>query len=335
MRLLLPFLEYKLDRVLKMDFKNSSFILLLSLFLLAACNEEKKEFMTPKPDEPVLDVNVDEYSLNGMVLGKTATDISAFDDVYDNTLHNELREIRAKDQENALKNGQDASCCINAKLHVDENLSYGDFYKSLVSMILAGYDEISYVIGSNYKDVIHFSFIGNSNLMFESCAILLSRMKWYRLEYLRNRQKLSIAEILDKYTRDKYIPDEEIKKECYENYSTLDLLLSFYRKGDGIAYVVSLNETFFNESRPFDGFNFYTFDNETDLWKFIENIRSRVESQDKHKEQNKVLKLLVDILAGPNNIALAFEKDIPMKDIAPIIKKLNGYGYRINFSRIN
>ena len=310
-----------------MDFPHTSCFLPFS-----PCGNGKKEFVIPNSNEPVLDVNLDEYSLNGNVIGKTATDISAFDDVYDNTLHNELREIRAKDQENALKNGQDASCCINAKLHVDENLSYGDFYKSLVSMIYAGYDEISYVIGSNYKDVFHFSFIGNSNLMFESCAILLSRMKWYRLEYLRNRQKLSIAEILDKYTRDKYIPDEEIKKECYENYSTLDLLLSFYRKGDGNAYVVSLNETFFNESRPFDGFNFYTFDNETDLWKFIENIRSRVESQDKHKEQNKVLKLLVDILAGPNNIALAFEKDIPMKDIAPIIKKLNGYGYRINFS---
>ena len=300
--------------------------LTLSLFLLAACNEEKKEFMTPKPDEPVLDVNVDEYSLNGTVLGKTANDISAFDDVYDKPLHNELREIRANDQENALRNGRDASC-VKAKLHVDENLSYGDFYKSLVSMIYAGYDEISYVIGSNYKDVIHFSFKGNSNLMFESCVILLSRMKWYRLEYLRNRQKLSIGEILDMHTK-----DEKIEKECYEKYSSLDLLLSYYPKGDGNAYVVSLNETFFNNSRPFDGFNFYTFDNETDLWKFIENIRSRVESQDKHKEQNKVLKLLVDILAGPNNIALAFEKDIPMKDIAPIIKKLNGYGYRINFS---
>ena len=300
--------------------------LTLSLFLLAACNEEKKEFMTPKPDEPVLDVNLDEYSLNGTVLGKTANDISAFDDVYDKPLHNELREIRANDQENALRNGRDASC-VKAKLHVDENLSYGDFYKSLVSMIYAGYDEISYVIGSNYKDVIHFSFKGNSNLMFESCVILLSRMKWYRLEYLRNRQKLSIGEILDMHTK-----DEKIEKECYEKYSSLDLLLSYYPKGDGNAYVVSLNETFFNNSRPFDGFNFYTFDNETDLWKFIENIRSRVESQDKHKEQNKVLKLLVDILAGPNNIALAFEKDIPMKDIAPIIKKLNGYGYRINFS---
>lgn len=302
--------------------------LTLSFFLLAACNEEKKEFMTPKPDEPVLDVNVDEYSLNGMVLGKTATDISAIDSLLIEPLYKEVCEVHAKYLEEAL--GTQETILLKAKLHVDENLSYEDFYKSLVSMIHAGYDEISYVIGSNYKDVIHFSFIGNSNLMFESCAFLLSRMKWYRLEYLRNRQKLSIAEILDKYTRDKYIPDEEIKKECYENYSTLNLLLSYYPKGDGNAYVVSLNETFFNNSRPFDGFNFYTFDNEADLWKFIEDIRSRVELQ--NKEQNKVLKLLVDTLVGPNNISLAFEKDIPMKDIAPIIKKLNEYGYRINFS---
>ena len=301
-----------------------AFLLFLSLFLLAACNEEKKEFMTPKPDEPVLDVNVDEYSLNGTVLGKTATDISAIDSLLIEPLYKEVCEVHAKYLEEAL--GTQETILFKAKLHVDENLSYGDFYKSLVSMIYAGYDEISYVIGLNYKDVLHFSSI-RRDPMFSTCAILLSRMKWYRLKNLRNRQKLSIGEILDMHTK-----DEKIEKECYEKYSSLDLLLSYYPKGDGNAYVVSLNEKFFNNSRPFDGFNFYTFDNEADLWKFIENIRSRVESQDKHKEQNKVLKLLVDILAGPNNIALAFEKDIPMKDIAPIIKKLNGYGYRINFS---
>lgn len=276
--------------------------------------------MTPKPDEPVLDVNIDEYSLNGMVLGKTATDISAIDDVYDKPLHNELREIRAKDQENALKNGQDVSC-INAKLHADENLSYGDFYKSLVSMIYAGYDEISYVIGTNYKDVLHFSFI-HRDPMFSSCGFFLFNLRWYRLKNLRNRQKLSIGEILDMHTK-----DEKIEKECYEKYSSLDLLLSFYRKGDGIAYVVSLNETFFNESRPFDGFNFYTYDNEADLWKFIENVRSKVEPKINDREDR--IRALLD---GRKEINLVFEKDIPMKDIAPIIKKLNGYGYRINFS---
>ncbi len=302
--------------------------LFLSLILLAACNEEKKEFMTPSPDEPVVDVNVDEYSLNGMVLGKTATDISAIDSLLIEPLYKEVCEVHAKYLEEAL--GTQETILLKAKLHVDENLSYGDFYKSLVSMIYAGYDEISYVIGSNYKDVFHFSFIGNSNPMFESCAILLSRMKWYRLEYLRNRQKLSIAEILDKYTRDKYIPDEKIEKECYEKYSSLDLLLSYYPKGDGNAYVVSLNETFFNESRSFDGFNFYTYDNEADLWKFIENVRSKVEPKINDR-QDRILALL----DGRRKIELVFEKDILMKDIAPIIKKLKEYGYRISFSVLN
>lgn len=306
------------------------FLLFISLPLLAACDSDKNAFMTPSPDEPVADVNVDEYSLNGTVLGKTATDISAIDSLLIEPLYKELRKTREHEQIEELKTQQVADRPGKIKLHVDENLSYEDFYKSLVSMIHAGYDEISYVIGLNYKDVIHFSFIGNSNLMFESCAILLSRMKWYRLEYLRNRQKLSIAEILDKYTRDKYIPDEKIEKECYEKYSSLDLLLSYYPKGDGNAYVVSLNETFFNESRPFDGFNFYTYDNEADLWKFIEDVRSKVELKNKD-HRDRVLALL----DGRKDIELVFENDLLMKDIAPIIKKLNEYGYRLNFNLIN
>ena len=293
----------------------------LSLFLLAACNEEKKEFMTPKPDEPVLDVNVDEYSLNGMVLGKTATDISAIDSLLIEPIYKELRKTREQEQIEELKTQQVADRPGKIKLHVDENLSYEDFYKSLVSMIHAGYDEISYVIGTNYKDVLHFSFI-HRDPMFSTCGFFLFNLRWFRLEYLRNRQKLSVGEILDKHTT-----DGEIEKECYEKYSSLDLLLSYYSKGDGNAYVVSLNETFFNESRPFDGFNFYTFDNEADLWKFIENVRSKVEPKIEDR-QDRILALL----DGRSDIELVFEKDIPMKDIAPIIKKLNGYGYRINFS---
>ena len=309
-----------------------AFLLFLSLLLLAACDSDRSMFMTPSPDEPVVDVGIDEYSLNGTVLGKTATDISAIDidSLLIEPLYKELRKTREHEQIEELKTKQVADRPGKIKMHVNDNLSYGDFYKSLNSTIYAGYDEISFAIGSNYKDVFHFSFIGNSNLMFESCAILLSRMKWYRLEYLRNRQKLSIAEILDKYTRDKYIPDEKIEKECYEKYSSLDLLLSFYPKYDGKTYVVSLNETFFNKSRPFDGFNFYTFDNEADLWKFIEDVRSKVELKNKD-HRDRVLALL----DGRKDINLVLKKDIPMKDVAPVIKKLNEYGYRLNFNLIN
>ena len=277
--------------------------------------------MTPKPDEPVLDVNVDEYSLNGKVLGKTATDISAIDSLLIEPLYKEVRKTREREQLETLKKNKFAVAPGFAKLHVDKNLTYGDFYKSLISMIYTGYDEISFAIGSNYKDVFHFSFI-HRDPMFSSCGFFLFYLSRYRLKHLHNREKLSIDKILDMHTK-----GEEIEKECYEKYSSLDLLLSYYPKGDGNAYVVSLNETYFNESRPFDGFNFYTFDNEADLWKFIENLRLKVEPKIEDR-QDRILALL----DGRRKIELVFEKDIPMKDIAPIIKKLNGYGYRINFS---
>ena len=69
-----------------------AYILLLSFFLLAACNGEK-EFMTPKTGEVVLDINAEEFSLNGKVLGKTTTDISASDDLLIESLDKELKNI--------------------------------------------------------------------------------------------------------------------------------------------------------------------------------------------------------------------------------------------------
>ena len=301
----------------------SAYILFLSLFLLAACDSDKNAFMSPKPYEPVVDVNVDEYSLNGTVLGKTATDISAIDSLQIEPLYKELRKTREHEQIEELKTQQVADRPGKIKLHVDENLSYGDFYKSLSSTIYAGYVVISYAIGLNYKDVFRLS-IPSTNYMW--CGLVILRMKGLRYKYLRNRQRLSLDEMSEIDVKD---------RECVEDHETLDLLLSFYRKDDGIAYVVSLNETFFNKGSRFDGYNFYTFNDENDLWKFIEDVRSRVERQTEKKpetKQDRVLRLLIDALDGPNKITLVFEKDVLMKDVAPIIKKLNAYGYRLSFS---
>ena len=262
-----------------------------------------------------------------MVLGKTATDISAIDSLLIEPLYKELQKTREYEQIEVLKIHQSADLAGKIKLHVDENLSYGDFYKSFVSIFWGGYSVFNIVIGSNYKDFFQLDI---PIVDYDLCGFFIGEMKELRYKYLRNRQKLSIAEILDKYTRDKYIPDEKIEKECYEKYSSLDLLLSFYPKYDGKTYVVSLNETFFNKSRPFDGFNFYTFDDDADLWKFIENVRSKVESKNGDR-RDRVLALL----DGRKDIELVFEKDIPMKEIAPIVKKLKTYGYRFVFSIAN
>lgn len=300
----------------------TSYILFLTLFLLAACDSAKKEFETLKEGEILLDINTEEYSLNGHVIGKTATDISAIDDFIDKPLHKEICRVRTKFQEDALRRGESGDGFDFAKLHVDGNLSYGDFYKAFSSMFFCGYSVFDIAIGSNYKDVFRLS-IPSTNYMW--CGLVILRMKGLRYKYLRNRQKLSLDEMSEIDVKD---------RECVEDHETLDLLLSFYRKDDGIAYVVSLNETFFNKGSRFDGYNFYTFNDENDLWKFIEDVRSRVERQTEKKpktKQDRVLRLLIDALDGPNKITLVFEKDVLMKDIAPIIKKLNTYGYRFAF----
>ncbi|PWJ34090.1 hypothetical protein [Fibrobacter succinogenes] len=305
----------------------SAYILFLSLSLLAACDSAKKDFETLKEDEIILDINTEEYSLNGNVIGKTATDISAFDDIFgglldDNPLHNKLCDSRATFQEEALRRGEPADGFDFAKLHVDGNLSYGDFYKAFSSMFFCGYSVFDIAIGSNYKDVFQLSL---PTVDYMWCGFVIQQMKGLRYKYLRNRQRLSLDEMSEIDVKD---------RECVEDHETLDLLLSFYRKDDGIAYVVSLNEAYFNKGSRFDGYNFYTFNDENDLWMFIEDVRSRVERQTEKKpetKQDRVLRLLIDALDGPNKITLVFEKDVLMKDIAPIIKKLNTYGYRFAF----
>lgn len=300
----------------------STYILFLSLFLLAACDSAKKEFETLKEGEILIDVNTEEYTLNGSVIGKTATDISAIDDFIDKPLHKEVCRVRTKFQEDALRRGESGDGFDFAKLHVDGNLSYGDFYKAFSSMFFCGYSVFDIAIGSNYKDVFRLS-IPSTNYMW--CGLVILRMKGLRYKYLRNRQRLSLDEMSEIDVKD---------RECVEDHETLDLLLSFYRKDEGFAYVVSLNEAYFNKGSRFDGYNFYTFNDENDLWKFIEDVRSRVERQTEKKpetKQDRVLRLLIDALDGPNKITLVFEKDVLMKDIAPIIKKLNTYGYRFAF----
>ena len=300
----------------------STYILFFSLFLLAACDSAKKEFETLKEGEILLDINTEEYSLNGTVLGKTATDISAIDDFIDKPLHKEVCRVRMKFQEDALRRGESGDGFDFAKLHVDGNLSYGDFYKAFSSMFFCGYSDFNIAIGTNYKDVFQLS-IPRTDYMW--CGLVIQRMKGLRYKYLRNRQKLSLSEMSEIDVED---------RECVEEYKGLDLLLSFYRKDDGIAYVVSLNETFFNKGSRFDGYNFYTFNNDADLWKFIEDIRSKVDRQIGNmpgKKEDKVLRLLANA-HGLNKVMLAFQKDVLMKDIAPIIKKLNTYGYRFAFN---
>lgn len=304
--------------------------LFLSLLLLAACDSDKKAFMTPKLIEPVLDVSLDEYSVNGNVVGKTAADISANEDLLIESLDNELQKVRKSEQNEALKNNQPADEVVLAKLHVDDNLSFGDFFKIIATTGFTGYTSIQYVIGENFKDIYNVKLPTSSTPCY-CFSFIVRNVTFARYKFGRHRSKLSLNEILSADNRQR-----EIELDCFKDYNVLDLLLTFYDSKDERTYVISLNEGALKENPSFDGFTYYSFNNLADLWKFIADIRSKEERLNR-EDCNKSEKCKGDnctrFVLG-KQMTLAFQKNALMKDLAPLIKGLNAYGYNgdgINF----
>lgn len=243
--------------------------------------------MTPKQGGIVIDVNNDEYSLNGTVIGKTATDISNSDDLLIEPLDNELKEIRRVEQEEALRKGIPADES-NAKFHVDENISYDVFYKVIATMGFSGYVSFQYVIGSNFREPLDMNLPERSSLSFSDEGI--SR-------YTCQRAKLRKQ-------------NTELLKECARKF--IELFLAIKPNGNGVSYLVGLNE-----SGLIDGQKIYTYENIDDVWKLIEDIRLRRDLQDKEDR---------------NQIIVVLGKDMLVKNLAPVVKKLKIFGYKVNFA---
>ena len=273
----------------------------LSFFLLAACNGEK-EFMTPKTGEVVLDINAEEFSLNGKVLGKTATDISAGDDLLIESLNNEIKRIRDLEQEEALRNGKPADEGT-AKIHLGKDISYDVFYKSIATIGFSGYVSIQFVIGSDFNEIYKFDLPERRAMSSYSCLqFFLEFNDWRFRNQIQSRQNISYNKILN---RD--VTKRNFELECIRK--NIGLNLRFVRKNDGFFYEVSLSET-----GLIDGVKTYSFEKDVDLWNFIEKVRSRNDLRAK-EDKDEIM------LFSPN--------DVLMKDLVPIIKKLNSYSYRI------
>ena len=272
--------------------------------------------MTPKQKSPVMDVNTEEYSLNGKVLGRTAADFASNKDPWwlvERLNHEQLETIQWFDDG-------------VGKLHVDENLPYGDFFKIATTMGFRFAPTVHYTIGDNFKDVYNVKLpTGSSPCICTS--FIVHKLTRLRYKHGRHRSKLSLNEILS-------ADNDQRKYEigCVKDYKALDLMLTFYGSKDDKTYVLSLNEDALKENGSFHGFNFYSFNNEADLWKFIADIRSKEKILHKN-DQNKPVKCAWDLVG--NQMTLYFPKEALMKDIAPLIKGLNAYGYngdRITFS---
>ena len=269
--------------------------------------------MTPKQGGIVIDVNNDEYSLNGTVIGKTATDISASKDLLIEPLDNELKEIRRIEQEEVLRKGIPADES-NARLHIDENLSYDVFYKVMATMAFSGYVSIQYVIGSNFKEPLAIDLPERSQLSFSE-----DHVAPFNCSQARNRR--AIGKLLERKHHKNILADEiaarrvkdtELLIECARRYIDLSLTL---RSNEEFSYVVSLNET-----GLIDGSKFYTYQNLDDVWKLIENLRLRRELQDKEDR---------------DQVRMVLEKDMLIKNLVPVVKKLKALGYKVHLAFIN
>ena len=65
------------------------------------------------------------------------------------------------------------------------------------------------------------------------------------------------------------------------------------------------------------GGGIYTYENIDDVWKLIEDIRLRRELQDKEDR---------------NLIFVVLENNMLVKNLAPVVKKLKIFGYKVNFA---
>ena len=290
----------------------SIYILLVSLFLFVACGNAEKEFMTPKQGEVVIDVNNDEYSLNGTVIGKTATDISAINDLIIKPFDNELQKIRDIEQKEALRKGIPADELSNARVHIDENVLYDVFYKVLSTIGFNGYVSIQYVIGSNFSEPLDMDLPERSwppssdkSVNRFTCQLAKIRRQMDKLSEMTSHKGIVTDEILDRR-----IKDTELLIGCAQKF--IDLSLVIKSNGNGVSYEVSLNEF-----GVIDGGKIYTYENIDDVWKFIEDIRLRRELQDKEDR---------------DRIFVVLEKDVLVKKLVPVVKKLKTFGYKVYFA---
>ena len=290
----------------------SIYILLVSLFLFVACGNAEKEFMTPKQGGIVIDVNIDEYSLNGTVIGKTATDISAINDLIIKPFDNELQKIRDIEQKEALRKGIPADELSNARVHMDENVLYDVFYKVLSTIGFNGYVSIQYVIGSNFSEPLDMdlperSWPPSSDKSVNRFTCQLAKIQKQMDELSEKKSHKMIA--TDEFW-DRRIKNIELLVKCAQKF--IDLSLEIRSNGNGVSYLVGLNE-----SGVIDGKKIYTYENIDDVWKFIEDIRLRRELQDKEDR---------------DLISVVLEKDVLVKNLVPVVKKLKALGYKVNFA---
>jgi hypothetical protein len=184
-----------------------------------------------------------------------------------------------------------------------------------------GYVSIQYVIGSNFREPLDMNLPERSLYPFSdedinpySCQRAKKRRQMDKLSVMTPQEfKRIITDEKFLYRRtNRRIKDTELLIKCAQKF--IDFRLTIRSNGKGFSYEVSLNE-----SGVIDAEKFYTYENIDDVWKFIEDIRLRRKLQDKE---------------DCDQIFVVLENNMLVKNLAPVVKKLKTYGYKVYLAHL-
>ena len=273
---------------------------LITILLLIGCSKEEKP-ITFSEGNNVIVVNNDFFSFNGAIIGKTRE-----------ILNNESDSIKSIIDELRLKNDYDKLWYNdllkepapeeNVFIHLDENVPYKAFYKVLYSIYATFTITIRFSIGNDNKEIFQMPYF-----TMQSCSPIVEglftasirlRLKGISNDDPQLRILSQSHSQASRYEREKY------RKPAF----TIDIL----HQNDSLIFYVSANEL----ERRFKK-KYYTFHSESELWKYIDSIPKTTNYDDYWRKRF---------------VLISSEPNILLKDITPILQKLEERGYKYSFS---
>ena len=278
-----------------------SILPLIMILLLIGCSKEEKPITFSEGDN-VIDINNDFFSFNGATIGKTRENILNSEN---DSIKSIIDELKIKIDYDKLwyndlfkKPAPDEEVFIR----LDEDVPYKAFYKVLYSIYATYTTTIRFAIGNNNKKTFQMPYFH-----WQSCSPIVEGL--YTASILLRLQGISkdapqLRILSQSHRQASRYEEEKYRKPAF----TIDIL----RQNDSLIFYVSANEL----ERRFKK-KYYTFHSESELWKYIDSIPKTTNYDDYWRKRF---------------VLISSEPNILLKDIAPILQKLEERGYKYSFS---
>lgn len=265
---------------------------LILLLLLAGCNEDKV-FLTPTSDTAIIDISHKDIFFNGEKIGEPIKDIEQ-----------ERNSLTIKPLEKRLKGLNPKPSTIH--IHIADINSFSILTHTFMSVLIRGFDKIEIALGNEFKNTISPYMFKNERDNNHPCRGAKGAIR----ELINNKMEEGMTAD-EKYQ--KRLNELERDRECAENF--IELNFTYFNDKGSISFEIDLNEI------GVIGTNKHTkFDNEKELWKYIEELRSR------DNLQNKIDKDEIMFIAKGN---------VKLNEIAPFLIRLSQMGYNIKFATMS